>query len=93
MELSDFEFGSLNSALEIANFDCVDTDINDFLKDDAINYQHQKIANTYCFFQDNKVVAFFSISNDCLNDLGYTNTVWNKFHRKTKLPNEKRIRQ
>jgi GNAT superfamily N-acetyltransferase len=58
----------------------------------------QKIANTYLFIDDNgEIVSFFSISNDCLNDLGedkgYTNTIWNRLHRKIFLPNEKRIRQ
>jgi hypothetical protein len=65
-----------------------------FLKEDAFDYQEQKIANTYCFLNNgDRIVAFFSISNDCLNDLGYSNTAWNRFHRKIKLPNEKRIRQ
>jgi GNAT superfamily N-acetyltransferase len=46
--------------------------------------------------QDNKIIAFFSISNDCLNDLGdgkgYSNKIWNRFHRKVDIPNHKRIR-
>jgi GNAT superfamily N-acetyltransferase len=46
---------------------------------------------------DGKIMAFFSISNDCLNDLGegkgLNNTVWNRLHRFLRLANEKRIRQ
>ena len=94
MELSDFKFATFCEALRISDFDCGDADINEFLKDDAFNYQEQKIANTYCFIDRNEeIIAFFSISNDCLNDLGYSNNAWNRFHRRIKLPNEKRIRQ
>lgn len=94
VELSAFKFAALDKRLHTLNFDCGDSDINDFLKDDAFNYQEQNIANSYCFVDSSdEIVAFFSISNDCLNDLGYSNNMWNRFHRRIKLPNEKRIRQ
>jgi GNAT superfamily N-acetyltransferase len=88
----------LDKQIVLHHFDCDDPDINEFLREDALNYQLQKIANTYLFIDDNDdIVAFFSVSNDCLNDLGavkgYTNTIWNRFHRKIFLPNDKRIRQ
>jgi len=98
LELSDFTFTSLDKETILHRFDCDDADINEFLHQDALNYQLQKIANTYLFLDEKgEIVAFFSISNDCLNDLGevkgYTNTIWNRLHRKIFLPNEKRIRQ
>lgn len=93
MDLSDFIFSSLNNDDILDNFDCEDNEINEFLIEDSKNFQSEKIANTYLFKENYKIVAFFSISNDCLNDLGYENSIWNKLHRKIKLPNEKRIRQ
>jgi len=93
MDLSDFTFSLLNENDRLDNFDCQDNEINEFFIDDAKNFQKEKITNTYLFKKDSKIVAFFSISNDCLNDLGYGNSIWNKLHRKIKLPNEKRIRQ
>lgn len=97
MELSDFTFTLLDKQTALHHFDCEDADINEFLQQDALNYQLQRIANTYLFLENNEeIVAFFSISNDCLNDLGadkgYTNTIWNRLHRKIFLPNDKRIR-
>ena len=97
MGLIDFDFKELNETINLTNFDCGHDDINEFLKDDALNYQNQKIANTYVFLDlYGNVKCFFSISNDCLNDLGdtrgFTNKIWNKFHR-NRIPNEKRIRQ
>ena len=93
MDLSDFAFYLLNEDEILDSFDCNDDEINEFLLEDSKNFQNEKITNTYLFKEGNEIVAFFSISNDCLNDLGYENSIWNKLHRKIKLPNEKRIRQ
>ncbi|MGC4130079.1 MAG: GNAT family N-acetyltransferase [Bergeyella sp.] len=93
MDLSDFTFSSLNGDDDLSGFDCADEEMNEFFKEDSKNFQSEKITNTYLFKEGSKIVAFFSISNDCLNDLGYENNIWNKLHRKIKLPNEKRIRQ
>lgn len=93
MDLSDFAFSLLNDDDILDSFDCEDDEINEFFLEDSKNFQNEKITNTYLFKEGNEIVAFFSISNDCLNDLGYENSIWNKLHRKIKLPNEKRIRQ
>lgn len=94
MDLADFYFSPLSEKENVKDFDCGDDEINEFLLEDSLNSQKEKITNTF-IFKDNteKIVAFFSISNDCLNDLGYANNVWNKLHRRIKLPNQKRIRQ
>lgn len=97
MDINSLTFSELNESANINKFDCDLEDITSFLKDDALNYQHQKIANTYIFKDDNaNILAFFSIANDCLNDTGdkkgFTNSIWNKLHREIKLPNTKRIR-
>lgn len=96
MSLADLQFIELTQAIDLTGFDCGDPDITNWLKDDAVNYQNEKMANTYLFMNGNDIHAYFCISNDCLNDegeaKGFTNTIWNRFHRKTKLPNEKRIR-
>lgn len=89
MDLSDFTFSSLSNDDILDSFDCEDNEINEFLIEDSKNFQSEKITNTYLFKESHKIAAFFSISNDCLNDLGYENSIWNKLHRKIKLPNEK----
>lgn len=93
MDLASFSFTLLSEDEILDSFDCKDDDINEFLKEDSKKFQSEKITNTYLFKSGNNIVAFFSISNDCLNDLGYENSIWNKLHRKIKLPNQKRIRQ
>lgn len=94
MNLYDFQFSELSETDNLGIFDCGENEINHFLKEDAVNFQKEKMTNTFVFKNiDDLVVIFFSISNDCLNDVRYENSVWNKLHRKIKLPNSKRIRQ
>ena len=97
MALSDFTFRILDETIDLSNFDCGDADINEFLKVDAVLYSKHKLALTYLFTSENDVVAFFSISNNCLKDLGeekgYTRNTWKHFHKNTNIPFEKRIKQ
>jgi hypothetical protein len=96
LPLADYQFIELYNGIDLTNFDCGDADITEWLRDDSINYQSEKMANTYLFVDGGLIIAYFCISNDCLNDegedRGYTNRIWNRFHRKTDLPNTKRIR-
>src|SRR6266446_3979442 len=87
MQLSDFRFVRLTAESPPSDFDCDDDDLNDFLHNDALEYQKQLLAVTYVFLDVNsKIVAFFSVSNDALLDKGYEK--WNKLNRKVK--NQKR---
>ena len=45
-------------------FDCSDTDLNDFLLNDAKNYLRKLLSVTYIIEYENKTIAFFSVSND-----------------------------
>ncbi len=90
------EFIAINSDIDFAGFDCGDIDISNWLKEDALEHRNHRMANTYLFVTNDQVVAYFCISNDSLNDLGekrgFTNRIWNRFHRKNLIPNPKRIR-
>jgi hypothetical protein len=85
--LYELSFDVLSNEFDLSKFDCGDADINAFLKDDALDYQKEKLANTYIFHFDYKPIAFFSLLNDCLHDKGYEANTWNRFHRKHKIPN------
>jgi hypothetical protein len=96
LPLEELAFNALDSSFDLSEFDCGDPDISDWLRNDSLVYQNQRMANTYLFCNNAQIVAFFCISNDSLNDLGemkgFTNTIWNRFHRKSSIPNTKRIR-
>ncbi len=93
MLLSDFDFELLSDKHITTSFDSLDLDINEFLREDALNYQKALMANTYVFHLNNSVKAFFSILNDCLHDKGFENNIWNRFHRKQQISNNKRTKQ
>ena len=50
----------------MANFDCGDKDLNEFLKEDAIRYQDNKMANTIVLIEKERVVGFFSLCTDAI---------------------------
>ena len=98
MNLYDFTFVKLTGDVNLEQFDCGEEEITNFLKEDALFYQNEKMANTYLFLkEDHEIAAYFSISNDCLIDWGedfkFTNTDFNRLHRRASIPNSKRIRQ
>lgn len=96
MGLSDLQFLELDAEIDLSNFDCGDDDITNWLKEDALNYKKERMANTYLFLKESVVVAYFCISNDSLNDLGevkgFTNKIWNRFHKRNSIPNPQRFR-
>ncbi len=82
----------LNEDFDLTDFTCGRDDIDDFLKDDALNYQSQKLATTYLVHSKEQVViGYFSILNDSLSVRNIANNERNKFNRR--LPNNKRINQ
>ena len=46
------------------SFDCGESDLNDFLLQDAKQYLKGLLAVTYVIEDDDSTVAFFSLSND-----------------------------
>jgi GNAT superfamily N-acetyltransferase len=58
----------LSEANPITHFICDNTDLNDFFKNDAINYQKELLGETF-FFRDNEsndIICAFTISNDSI---------------------------
>lgn len=50
-------------------FDCGHPDLNDFFKNDAIDYSYQLIGKSYCFTLDSNpetIVCAFTFSNDSI---------------------------
>ncbi|MDR2206601.1 MAG: GNAT family N-acetyltransferase [Flavobacteriaceae bacterium] len=76
----------------ISSFDCGDTDLNDFLHNDAKNYLKSMLAVTYLILVENEIAAYFCLSNDGLTRTTILTeeekSLWNKVGRK--IPNSKR---
>ena len=55
------QFVRLEEDMPIASFDCGDTDLNDFLLNDAKNYLKSMLAVTYLIKVENEIAAYFCI--------------------------------
>ena len=64
----DCEFLELLPEIPITDFDCGDSDINDFFNHDALLFQHERLGQTYyfCLKGTKRVVCAFSLSADSL---------------------------
>jgi GNAT superfamily N-acetyltransferase len=74
-----------------SEFDCAHDDLNEFFKDDCVNYSNELLGKTYCFLLDNdltKVVCAFTVSNDSIKTNLLAKSKKNKISRP--IPNIKR---
>ena len=59
-------------------FDCGDQDLNEFLRDDALKHQKERIAATYLCFYEGEVVGYFSWLTDAIEINGKDKRVFKK---------------
>ncbi len=52
------------------SFDCGVQDLNEFLKDDALKHQKERIAATYLCFYEHEFVGYFSWLTDAIEIKG-----------------------
>lgn len=74
----------------ISEFDCGDSDLNEFLSEDAKHFLEKRIANTFILEDDERIVAYFCLLNDKVSRLEITNSRWKKI--KDSFPEGKRFR-
>jgi hypothetical protein len=92
MNFEDIKVGTkiirLSEETEIKPFDCGDTDLNDFLSNDAKNYLKSLFAVTYLIQQETETIAYFTLSNDRVTRYDVGKSEWNKLNRN--VANDKR---
>lgn len=64
IHLSELTIIRLSPAHSFLPFDCLDSDLNGFLLNDAKSYMEKLLAVTYLFEYNQQTIAFFSVSND-----------------------------
>lgn len=76
----------------LKSFECADADLNDFLLNEASDYQKELLAVTYLVISvsTSEVIAYFSVLNDTIRLDENERNKWNKLNRK--IPNNKRRR-
>lgn len=73
----------------LESFDCGDSDLNDFLLNDAKAFQRKQIAYTYLLEDEGKVFAYFCLLNDKISRQDSSNSVWKRI--KKEFPSEKQF--
>ena len=91
-DFSQLTIRRLEEGDNIESFNCGDTDLNDFILNEAPLYYNTLLAVSYIAKISDKVVAYFSLANDrvSLGDFE-SKTDFNKF-RKHRFVNEKRLK-
>ena len=90
MSLGDFKFLVLRAETEIPAFRSKDSDLNDFLLNDAKKFLAELLAVTYLFVdtESNRTVAYFSLLNDKVAFDPDERHLWNRINRN--ISNRKR---
>ena len=82
----------LNETEIINSFNCGDSDLDDFVNNEAILYQESFLSVNYVMERKEETIAFFSLSNDKISVNEFENkTSFNRF-RSRKFVNRKRIK-
>ena len=92
--LSNCKVRKLSKDEFVSTFDCGDSDLNDFLLNEALPYRKSKLAVTYILEDKTteEVFAFFSLANDRISIVDFeNNTQFNRF-RKQRFANPKRMK-
>ena len=71
-------------------FDCGDSDLNEFLMEDAKLFHEKRIANTFILEDEGRIVAYFCLLNDKISRVEITNSQWKEI--KDSFPDNKRFR-
>ncbi len=76
--------------INVTDFDCGDSDLNEFLLEDAKHFNEKRIANTFILEDEGKIVAYFCLLNDKVSRLEITNSRWKEI--KDSFPDGKHFR-
>ena len=90
MKISDFQLQKLEDSSQLKSFECEDSDLNDFIFDDALSYHTQLMGVTYLIVDKPKdhIVAYYTLFNDKITRDENERFIWNRLSRT--LPNSKR---
>jgi predicted GNAT family N-acyltransferase len=59
-------FKTISKTDNLHDFQSADNDLNDFLKDDALNNQKAMLSVTRLVYQNNNLISYFSLTNDSI---------------------------
>lgn len=66
IESADIDIHKLTPEDDVESFDCGDQDLNEFIRDDALNQMNAKINVTYLCRYKKRIIGFFTLSADSI---------------------------
>ncbi len=75
------ELVKLTPSHDISQFDCGDSDLTEFLRDNALNFIEKRIANTYVLEDNGHIAAYFCLLNDKVSQQESSNNKWKKLKK------------
>lgn len=63
---NNYHYEKLSSKHDLSNFSCGVKDLDEFLKEDALNQQEQNLSVTYLAIYENKILGYVSILADTI---------------------------
>lgn len=81
MNIDELKIVRLTQDCNLKDFDCGDHDLNEFLLNDAKDYQKGLIAVTYLVKYHEELAGYFSLSNDKLSIKDSDKSNWRKVKR------------
>ena len=82
MDYSKLKFQRLERDSTIAEIECAEKDLTEFLHKDAMNYQDELLSVTYLVYYDGRLAAYFSLLNDVVRLEETEKRVRNRINRK-----------
>lgn len=62
-----FIFSQLTESSDVASFRCSEySDLEDFLQNDAKDYQREKVATTYLVHSEDNLIGYYSLAMGCI---------------------------
>ncbi|MBC8603386.1 GNAT family N-acetyltransferase [Parabacteroides acidifaciens] len=83
----NFRIIKLTENYQSRPFHCGDTDLDNFLTEDALYYKQRLLAITYLIISENDTVAYFSVANDKIAIPESDKATWRKI--KKRFPHSK----
>lgn len=75
-------FTRINNELPLTSFDCGDSDLNEFLAIDALKWQDDLLAVTYCLENGEDIALYFSLANDKISANTLPRSFWRQIKKK-----------
>lgn len=66
IEYQDLSFPFLTDMIPLDSFSCSDSDLEEFLKEDALISQNNRLSATRLVSYQNALVGYFTLVNDCI---------------------------